>query len=85
MIDIILSAVIVALLAFIYIKDRDHTQDRRQLINAVLSKNSGEFAHAELVVAKPKDKETKATPGEFVNEIDLSDDDFFDAIKKSNE
>lgn len=83
MTDLIFGGIIIILLAFTVVKDREHAKDRRQLITALLSRNSTEFAHAEAVIEVDKDKEP--VPAPFVDETSLSDDDFFEAIKKTNE
>lgn len=82
--EIILAGIIVALLAFIYLKDKQNASERRSLINGILSKDSAEFAHAEAIVEDIKERRPETTP-DFIDQSTLSDDDFFDAVKSTNE
>ncbi len=81
--EYLLGLVILALLGYIVWKDHQIGKERRELLNAVLSKTSIEFATANVITEKQEDKEE--TPPDFVPQESLSDDEFVEAINKNNE
>lgn len=80
--EIMFGLIIFALIGFIAWREKHFTEERKQLISGILSKDVQEFTIATQV---PSKKPEPQIPPEFIPESDLSDDEFFDAIKKSQE
>ena len=81
--EVILGIIILALIGFITWRERHFLEEKRQIMGFKLSQTATEFR---LVTENPKkDKDEPKIPSDFVEEQSLSDEDFFEAIKKSNE
>lgn len=81
--ELILGIIILALIAFIAWREQHFSLERKDLIAGVLSKDIHEFRIATTPIDKKK--EEPKTPSDLVEEQSLSDEEFFEAIKKSNE
>lgn len=81
--EIILGLIILALLGYIVFKDHVFAKERRELLNAVLSKTSIEFATANKIM-EPEEKKEVEQP-EFVPQETVSDEDFAKQINDSLE
>lgn len=81
--EYILGLIILALLGYIVWKDKHFAKERRELLNAVLSKNAVEFATANQITEKVEEKEEEQP--EFILQDNLSDDEFIEGIRKDNE
>lgn len=74
-----LTVVIVALLALVAWLIRENHKQQKKLIKALLSKDVQEFTNSELAenIKPKKEKESDLVPLQ-----DVSDDDFYKALKK---
>ena len=81
--EIILVVVILILVAFIWVKDKEHNKQQNRLINAVIAKTPQELAHLTLSEKTKIDLENKPPlgpiPAEFT-EIGSADDETFDKM-----
>ena len=81
MIEIILTVVIIALLAYIAWSDFLNRREREKTTNALLSRNAQEFRDLELT-----DKVKPITPitpePDLIPESELSDTDFYERVEK---
>jgi hypothetical protein len=81
--ELILGVVILALVGFIAWREKLFVQEKKDLLAAKLSENATEF---KILTTPPrKEEKTEEVPSEFVPTSALSDDEFFEVIKKSNE
>lgn len=78
---IIEGIIILALLGYIVFKDYQVGKERRELLTAVLSKNSIEFATATKIVEKEEPKE-EVQP-EFISQDSLDTDEFVAGLRKT--
>lgn len=82
--EIILGIVIITLIGYIVWKDSHYGKERRELLNAVLSKTSIEFATANRI-DNPEDKvEVVEEEPDEVDQDKQSDEEFFKGIKQMN-
>jgi len=80
-----LEIVIIALLAFIGIREYLHYKERRTFMNALLSKDVKEFAAAEKVMETKPTKQVPPQEPDLVPMSDVDDETFDKAIKKTVE
>jgi hypothetical protein len=80
--EIILGVIILALIGFITWRERHFLDEKRQIMAFKMSDTVTEFR---IATEKPKKDEEAKVPSEFVDEQSLTDDEFFEAIKKTNE
>ncbi len=74
-----LTIIIIALLILMAWLIRENHSQQKKLVKALLSKNVEEFTNSELAESvKPK----KEKPADLVPLQDVSDDEFFKALKK---
>ena len=76
-----MGLIILALFGYTLWKDHHFSKERRELLNAVLSKTSIEFATANKITEKTEPKEE--VPSEYISQDSLSDEDFAKSIHKS--
>lgn len=84
MTELILGMIVLALLGYVIWKDHHFSTERRELLNAVLSKNSIEFATANKI-SEPQEEKPEEPQPDYVSQDGLSDDEFIEAINKNNE
>lgn len=80
--EIILGLIIFALFGYIIWKDSHFAKERRELLNAVLSKTSIEFATANKITEKVEEPKEEVQ-SEFIPQDSLSDEEFYDGINKT--
>lgn len=81
--SIMLGLIIFALIGFIAWREKHFSQERKDLIGGILSKDATEY---KFVTTPPQKKEKKEPVlPEFMDEHSLTDEEFFEAIKKTNE
>lgn len=82
MTEVILGLIIFALIGFIGWREKHFSVERKDLIAGILSKDVHEFTIATTPIQKVK--EAPKQPSELMEESALSDDEFYDAIVRSN-
>ena len=80
--EILLGITIIAFIGFITYREKQFSEEKRQLIHALKSKDVEQFMVAEHV---SEEKSTTPTEPEFVLEQDLEDEDFQKFVKETNE
>jgi hypothetical protein len=80
--EIILGVVILALIGFVAWREKHFVEEKKQLMAFKLSENAVEF---KIATEKPQKVQEEEIPSEFIPTNALTDDEFFEAIKKSNE
>ena len=73
--------ILVGLMMFIVYLQHQHSLERRELIHALKAKNLQELTTSEIIDKQP-DKEV--IPPEFMPVESVSDDDYFNLIKKAH-
>lgn len=84
MTEIILGLIIFSLIGFIGWREKHFSQERKDLVAGILAKDIEEYKFAVTPPVKEK-KEQPQEPPEFVATSALSDEEFFEAIRKGNE
>jgi hypothetical protein len=79
--ELILGIIILALIGFIAWREKHFVSEKQQLMAFKLSETATEF---KIVTEAPKKEEPTKVSSDFIEEQSLSDDEFFEAIKKSN-
>ena len=82
MTEAILGLIVFALIGFIAWREKHFVSEKQQLMAFKLSETATEF---KIVTEQPKKEEPAKIPTDYIEEQALSDDEFFEAIKKSNE
>lgn len=82
--EIILGIIVLALIGYIVWKDKHYGQERRELLNAVLSKTSIEFATANKIGESVDEKKKEELP-DIIDQDQLDQKEFEESIKKTNE
>lgn len=76
--EILLGFTILAFMGFLIYREKHFSEEKRQLIHALKAKDVQEFVTAEKVAESKPEPEL---PPEFIQEQDLSDEDFDKHIK----
>jgi len=84
MTEIILGLIIFSLIGFIGWREKHFSQERKDLVAGILAKDVREYKFAVTPPVKEK-KEVTQEPPEYVSTSSLSDEEFFEAIRKGNE
>lgn len=82
--ELVLSGIIVALLVERYMTQKQHTQEIKRLIKAVLSKNVDEFTQSEVIEHINEREPDPILPEDFVPASQLDDDEFRKFIEQEN-
>jgi len=80
---IILGLLIFSLIGFIVWREKHFMQEKQQLISLKLSENVSDFKFSTAPVSK--EKKIVELSADYMEEQSLSDEDWFEAIRKTNE
>ena len=83
--ELLLGIIIFALIGFIAWREKHFANERHDLIAALLSRDATEYKITSTPATQEREIVTPATPSPFIDEHALSDDEWFEAIKKTNE
>lgn len=77
-----MGVIILALIGFLAWREKEIRQERKELMTAALTKDP--VAYRIAATPPSKEPEQPAAP-EFMPTTEMTDDEFFEAIKKNNE
>ena len=82
MTELVMGVIILALIGFIAWREKETRHERRELMTGALTKDPVEYR---IAATTPTKEEKPQAPAEFMPTTEMSDEEFFEAIKKSNE